>query len=300
MINFLKCVSSVIYRGKFIKELTQSDDKYLVNAHSTAKLIQVLPIFMLDIHKKYNLTEKEIAIMSSSHIGQDIHIDLIKSLIDKLKIKEDSIQIEKSSPVGKTAYENWLLDGLDKSKIYHPCVGNHIALMTIERELSGKEENYLYEDSKSQKLINEIAVEIYELKKEELMCVKDNCGSFTYITPLNNIAIAYRNLGGSSKFSKDINEAIKNNYKAIKSDPTIIEGDGCISTILTRHNGLLAKTGAEGLLAINIKDLECGIAIKSVDGDFKKIALVIKSILTYLGFYDDILDFVLEDYVLSF
>lgn len=69
----------------------------------------------------------------------------------------------------------------------------------------------------------------------------------------------------------------------------ILEGDGCLSTVLTSSNGIIAKTGAGGLLAIGIRELKCGIAIKSYQKDFMSVAQAAKQILHFLGYEDELL-----------
>ena len=93
---------TVIYDGQ--EECPQAEaDKRRVNAHSTAKLIQVLPVYLLGIDQKCSLNGQELAIMSASHLGQDVHVKVLKNLMGKLGIQEDQMCIPEAAPAGKLA-----------------------------------------------------------------------------------------------------------------------------------------------------------------------------------------------------
>lgn len=285
--NDYKC-ETVIYEEK-MGYLKPDKNLECVNAHSTAKLIQVLPVYMLGIDQKYSLNEQELAIMSASHLGQDIHIQVLKSLITKLGIDENQICIPKVAPTGRLARQYWKLRHDQPSKFNHQCMGNHLALMAIQRELTGSVKGYADFQSATQNLLLNVAQQIYALPYAPEMS-RDSCGAPTYMVPLSSIAIAYKNLSNPPIYlSGKIRRAIQKNYKALKENPLILEGDGCLSTVLTSSDGIIAKTGAGGLLAIGIQELECGIAIQSHQKDFMSVAQTAKNILRFLGYKDELL-----------
>lgn len=278
-----------IYEGQ-VGYLKSDKHMECVNAHSTAKLIQVLPVYMLGIDQKYSLSEQELAIMSASHLGQDIHIQVLKSLITKLGIDENQVRIPKVAPTGRLARRYWKLRHDQPSKFYHQCMGNHLALMAIQRELTGSVDEYTDFQSATQNFLLSVAQKIYALSHAPEMH-RDYCGAPTYMVPLSNIAIAYKNLSNPSMYlPSEIGWAVKKNYKILKDNPLILEGDGCLSTVLTSSNGIIAKTGAGGLLAIGIQGLGCGIAIQSHQRNFMSVAKAAKRVLRFLGHRDEVLE----------
>ena len=82
-----------IYRGNLIENIYRGyiaivnkkgnpifsvgDNKKITYWRSAAKPIQVMPVIYSGAADKYKLTEKEIAILTSSHSGEDEHIKLI-------------------------------------------------------------------------------------------------------------------------------------------------------------------------------------------------------------------------------
>lgn len=280
---------TVIYDGK--EEFLQAGvDKRRVNAHSTAKLIQVLPVYLLGIDQKYFLNGQELAIMSASHLGQDVHIQVLKSLMEKLGMQEDQMYIPEVAPAGKLARRYWLQRRDRPSKLYHQCAGNHLALMAIQRELTGNVAGYTDFNSAVQKMTTEIAKQIYRVSEAPGL-IRDFCGAPTYLIPLLHIAVAYKNLSSPSSYLPDaIIKAIQKNYKTLKANPLFLEGDGCLSTVLTSSKDIVAKTGAEGLLAIGIRGMHCGIAIRSHHKDFMSVAQTAKHVLSFLGYRDNLLE----------
>lgn len=280
---------TVIYDGQEVWPQADLDERR-INAHSTAKLIQVLPIFLLGIDSKYSLSNQELAIMSASHLGQDVHIRVLKSLMEKMDLYEDQMCIPEAAPSGKLAHRYWLQRRGRPSKLYHQCAGNHLALMAIQRELTGSVAGYTDFHSKVQNLITGIAQEIYRVSEPPEL-TRDFCGAPSYMVSLSHIAVAYKNLSAPSAYLPDaIQKAVQKNFTTLKENPLLLEGDGCLSTILTSGKDIVAKTGAEGLLAIGIRRMHCGIAIQSYHKDFVSVAQTVKHVLAFLGYTDEILE----------
>ncbi|MBE3128158.1 MAG: asparaginase, partial [Actinobacteria bacterium] len=82
-----------IYRGNLVENIycgdiaivgkegnpifSVGDNKKITYWRSAAKPIQVMPVIYSGAADKYKLTDKEIAIMASSHSGEEKHIKLI-------------------------------------------------------------------------------------------------------------------------------------------------------------------------------------------------------------------------------
>lgn len=256
-------------------------------ARSTVKPIQALPVFLLGLDKKYGLSSAELAIMSSSQLAQSQHVQTLKQILEKTDIREEDIEIEASVPSGKIAYELWRKEHASKRKVYHPCVGNHIGLMLVQRELTGKTDQYRSSDSLVQKWVTELIAEFGEYSKDRIELVSDSCGVPSYVMPMKNIAIIYKNMiCGGDKLSPSVHEAVIANNMAIWENPLMIEGDGCLSTIVSSYKGLLAKTGAGGLLAVGIEKKAYGVLIQAAQGDWSSVAFALDQTLKYFGLYN--------------
>jgi len=238
--------------------LNGGDSEGLVWMHSTAKPIQLLPFLERELDLKYSLTAEELVLLASSHLAQPQHIEAFLSILRKTELAEEALILPPASPHGRISYRHWLERREEKRKRYHPCAGNHAAIMLLQRELTGAVTNYESIGSTAQQ---EILQFIKAYAEVEPAIKRDNCGIPTYGISLRKVAAAYQRLAASSSMS-----GLERFVKALHSAPVMIEGDGCISTILCSSKDLIAKTGANYLLAIGSQEKKIGLAIIAKDG----------------------------------
>lgn len=254
-----------------------------VAARSTAKLIQILPVYLLELDKKFSLSDEELVIMSSSQLAQKQHVCVLERLLEKTGIREEDIRISLSAPAGRIAYHIWSANRGAKRKIYHPCVGNHIAMMLAQRELSGHAKGYEDPDSQVQRWICKLMAEFCEYPESMIGITSDGCGVPTYILPMENIAIAYKNIVSHNlRKNQAIRQAVCCHKQAIWANPRMLEGDGCLSTALSSRKGIIAKTGAGGLLALGMEKSEYGMLFQSDEEDWDEVANMVDMVLEEL------------------
>lgn len=273
---------TVVYCTKSGVHTIQGNPSTYVCMHSCAKLLQILPLLDRDLDIKYGLTPDEISFMVSSHLGQEEHISTFNSILQKTGLKEDDMILPESSPCGRLAYYLWSSQNGVKSKRYNPCAGNHLAMMLVQRELAGCVNGYESLHSKVQKEILSVVSQFSKIGKSEISIVTDHCGVPAFTLPMHSISYIYQQLAALE--SKDYR--IARLLFAIHSAPRMIEGDGCISTILNSYPNLIAKTGTDGLLTIALLEQQIGIAIKSLDG-WKSVSDQLIACLNYLHLLPD-------------
>ncbi|MDY3983940.1 asparaginase [Dysosmobacter sp.] len=246
--------------------------------HSTAKPIQLLPFLDRGLNRKYSLTTEEVVLLASSHLAQPQHVDALLSILRKTELDEDELILSPASPHGRISYRNWLAHFEEKKKRYHPCAGNHMAIMLLQRELTGRTTGYERIESPAQQ---EILQYIEEYTGVKPMLKKDNCGIPTYGVPLSRIAASYQKLATSSPLS-----SIESLMNAIHSVPVMLEGDGCISTVLCSDRNLIAKTGSNHLLAIGSQAKKIGLAIIAEDR-WENVIQTLCGISSQIGIFND-------------
>ena len=255
---------------------------------SCAKPFQMLPVCLLGLDKEYELTPKELAILSSSLLAQSNQVEVLMGLLRKTKISLSDLHLEPSAPAGRKSYQNWIHRNGKKSVLFHPCVGNHIAMYMIERWLTGRGEYYLISDSATQRLIYRIICDFSDTT--DIIIGRDGCGAPSYGMPLAALAAMYRKLciamEGENPTLCHYSKAIHRLRHAFHKCPVYLEGDGCLSTILTGYHGIVAKTGANGTLAIGIDNLNLGIAVSSPQRDWCMVARITKELLSSLSYGD--------------
>lgn len=230
--------------------------------HSCAKPIQILPLLAHGINNKYDLTLDELAFMVSSHLGQDEHMAAFFSILKKTGLNETDLILPEASPCGRVAKKNWYAKNGELSKRYHPCSGNHLAIMLVQRELTGNVVGYERPDSKSQREIRDTLSGVAKIDIKDILCTTDCCGIPAFVLPAYKISYIYHRLA----ILEESNADIKTLIEAMHNSPSMVEGDGCISTVLNSYPDIIAKTGANGLLAVSLLQQKVGIAIKSDAG----------------------------------
>ncbi len=258
----------------------QGDFARKVVAHSTMKLIQVLPVLILHLEERYHLSRAQIAVMCSSHLAQPQHLEVLESLLRRTDIAEEDMILPPSAPSGHIAYLRWKQSHLPLRKIYHPCSGNHIGMMLAHRELTGTVHGYERRESELQRWICRLVSQYSEYPERSITIVTDGCGVPSFFLPMYSVATSFKNIvcppAGASGHTARLCACLQEN-------PLMLEGDGCLSTAISSCDGLVAKTGAGGLLAVGMKECGCGALIRSATGNWVQVAEAALALLEQNG-----------------
>lgn len=242
---------------------------------SCAKPLQASLIVSFGMDEAYNMTEEEIALCCASHAGEQCHIDIAKSLMEKIGINENQLKCGVHAPLSKSAREKMLLDGEEYTTLHNNCSGKHIMMLGLCKLHNWDLETYDMPEHPLQKLIKEHIYQLCELKKEYPVTT-DGCGVPIHAMPLENLGKGFLNLFCSKEYEK-----IKN---AFLNNPYIIGGEDRLDTkIMFGAPNCIAKVGAEGLcIVVNTKTHD-GFIVKILDSDMKAREFVVLSIINKLG-----------------
>lgn len=260
----------VIYRGNKAYR-SENDRGFYVNTRSTSKIFQVLPLYILGLKEKYALKDAEMVLLSSSHFGIPVQISVLKNILEKTQLRLSQARLPEAAPAGKKAYLNWAASGGKKSKIYHPCIGNHLAVMLLEREMTGSVDRYLDREGKAQRYLSDLAATVFDVPRDRLIVKPDYCGMANYYIPADRLALSYKKYGTTNDNALSISWASSMHRANIRKYPLMLEGDGGLATIISSQDGLIGKTGTGGLLAISAekgsldREEDCGIVLLSRD-----------------------------------
>jgi len=249
--------------------------------HSTAKPLQLMPLLDRGLDQKFALSAGEVALLASSHLAQPQHVDALQSILEKTGLRENQLILPPAAPGGRISYRNWLQRHGKKRKLYHPCAGNHLAIMLLQRELTGGTAGYERIGSPAQqKILQSVEACTGELPRLKL----DNCGIPTYGVSLRSIASAYQKLSDES-----LSDSAARFVRALHAAPVMVEGDGCISTVLCSDRNLIAKTGVNCLLALGSRRQNLGAAVISDEG-WEGVVRVLCEISAETGLFGKELD----------
>ncbi|MDP4094786.1 MAG: asparaginase [Bacillota bacterium] len=250
---------------------------------SATKPLQLIAALELGIFEEFNLDYKELAIISSSHGGENEHIDTIKSLMKKLNVQDSELKCGIHAPLNREAAHELIKKGEKPTKLHCTCSGKHLGQIASAKIL-GFTGEYRAFDSDVQNHIKNI-ISIFSLTDRDKIHVGlDGCGAPVYAIPLVNAAKAYANIGNpgfaGGKYSKSQNQLIK----AMTMHPEMVGGTGRLDTDLMKNFGdrVIGKFGDEGVYCTSLIKNGIGIALKIEDGASRAVGPTILEILVQM------------------
>ncbi len=232
---------------------------------SASKPIQALPALVRGLHKKYGLSDEEITIFAGSHAGEDFHIEALESILKKTGLTEEMLVMKPAAPANVACNEERILKGLPKRKLYHNCAGKHIALMLVQREITGSPEGYWKVESAADLEVRKVIEEMSECKISYIGI--DGCGVPVFGVPIKNIAIASKNMACVDTVADaGLRQAVAEYVPCITKYPHMMRGNGFICTILNYDANIVAKGGAKGVYGFGLKKQRLGVSYKFTDG----------------------------------
>ena len=159
-------IAIVNTRGKIT--FSAGDSEKITYWRSAAKPIQVMPVILSGAADKYKLTDKEIAIMSASHNGEEKHIKLVYKILDKIGLDEKAllcgIHMPFHKPTAKYLHEN----KIKISPVYNPCSGKHVAQLALCQYHGWGINDYYKFEHPVQKMILNVVAKMAEYPKEKI------------------------------------------------------------------------------------------------------------------------------------
>ena len=246
------------------KTIFQTDETNVpVCVRSTLKPFQLAAGLKAGLAKKYNFTMEEIAFMSSSHNGEEVHTNIAKKMLEKFNIFENEIRCGTHPPYDKQTRKKIIENKTSPTCLHNNCSGKHIFMILLKRFLENQEQQY-------EKLDNEVQQKILEyikmlVQKNPDSIGIDGCSAPTPFYPLKTISQLFYEL------AKQDREELKTIYKAISANPYILAGKNRFDTefIKTVSTKAITMVGGEAVRGIAIRDgaRTIGIALKVEDGN---------------------------------
>lgn len=258
------------------------------NAHlpmfwrSAAKPFQALPFVKNGGLEKYNISEEELAVLVSSHSGEEIHVKLVRGILKKLGLDESVLDCGVLRPLNGKAYKNLLLSGEPVTAVYNQCSGKHSQIIALAIMLGVPVEGYIRPEHPAQKLIFQHVAMASKVPEEKLEIGIDGCGVPVFYLPLYNMALAYARLSTPSKGDwGEYETAAEKIRNAMSKYPQVVSGTGRIDLAVPEitKGRIIAKVGSDAVYCLAVKDEDLGIAFKIEDGSFAAITPMVIAVL---------------------
>ena len=215
---------------------------------SALKPFQALAVTTTGTLERYNLNDRDLAIICSSHQGRIEQVRQVFHILWRSDVDPSALQC----PVPEGA----------KSPLAYNCSGKHAGMLAVCQQRQWPLTSYLQYHHPVQKLILSQVADLMKMPGEELIRAHDDCGAPTYFVQLRQMASLYAQLASGD------NLAMERIVRAMTHHPTLIAGEGAFDTELMRLSPgeLVSKAGAEGVQCIGRIGEGMGLAIKVMDG----------------------------------
>ena len=265
-----------IIESRHIVQAVVSDDRGRVlsvagNAETAAfvrsalKPFQALAVTSTGTMERYGLSDRDLAIITSSHKGSMEQVRQVFNILWRADIDINALHC----PIPKDK----------RSSLEYNCSGKHAGMLAVCQQRHWPLTNYLDRKHPVQQLIITKIAELLRMPAEEFLTAHDDCGAPTYLMQLSQMATLYAVLSSSN--SVDMERIVR----AMNHHPTMVAGEGEFDTELMRltPGELVSKSGAEGVQCMGRLGEGMGLAIKVMDGSTRAKYAVAIHILQQMG-----------------
>ncbi len=261
------------------------DPGFVTFMRSSAKPIQAIPLIKRGIDTKYNLSNKEITVMTGSHRAEPFHVTALESIIDKVKIDEDELICLPTYPLSMNAKEEILRNGGEKRRIYHNCSGKHMGILTLCTDMNCDKREYWNINSPAQQEILSHISMISGYPREQIKVGTDGCGVPVFAMPMKNLAMAYMKMACPDTIGDELTrDAVIKLTKLMNENYEMVSGTDLICSLLLMDDNIVAKGGAKGVYCFGLRDERLGFSIKIIDGSEEEWPLIVASILEQINY----------------
>ncbi|MEO0406235.1 MAG: asparaginase [Cyanobacteria bacterium P01_A01_bin.135] len=236
-----------------------------VFVRSALKPFQALAVTSTGTMETYQLTDKDLAIICSSHKGT-------------IKQARQAFNILWRADIDPSRLQCPLVAG-KQSPLQHNCSGKHAGMLAVCRQRNWSLGNYLQRDHPVQRLILGKVAELLHMPADEFITVHDDCGAPTYLMQLNQLATLYAHLASGG------NLGLERVIRAMTQNPVLVSGEGQFDTAVMQlsEGDLVSKAGAEGIQCVARVGNGLGMAIKVADGSKRAKHAIAIHLMKQLG-----------------
>lgn len=262
---------------------------------SAAKPFQAIPLLTSGAANRFELTAKELAVITGSHSGEDIHLAAVESILARGELTVDHLQCGAHAPFDSQAARALRQAGRSPGLLHNNCSGKHAGMLLLARQGGHPLENYLDPDHPIQVEIRRVVAGFTGAPAEEIVVAVDGCSAPVFGVSLEAMALSYARLVDPPADSEWRAAAVEVGA-AMMAYPEMVGGRrGRLDTELMKAlpGRIVSKVGAEGVQLLGIPPSSrsprgLGIAVKIEDGDIRRARdPVVLEVLRQLGLLDE-------------
>lgn len=273
--------------GRLIRGL--GDPDRVANLRSCVKPFGVVALIEAGGIEAFDLEPAEIALMASSHSGEDLHVRTLQAMYRRAGVSQSLIATGSDGmPLDALTAARLSRDGEKASPVRHMCSGQHSVFLLLARLKGWDPERYWLDDHPAQVAYRSVVARAFGTTPGKLRTSLDGCGVATYAFALREIARAYALLAdpgavGPADGRSSLAPALTRVRDAMLANPEMVGGtrDRIDTSLMKATPGrLVSKGGMEALRGLALLPgprpgangsgsalPATGIALKIEDGD---------------------------------
>ncbi|MBI3749350.1 MAG: asparaginase [Chloroflexi bacterium] len=269
--------------GRLIRQLGDADRA--VTLRSTVKPFGLLALIEAGGIEAFDLEPAEIAILASSHSGEDLHVRTLQGIYRRTGVSQSSLACgSEGMPLDALTASRLARDGEKAGPVRHMCSGQHTVSLLLSRLRGWDPAEYWKPGHPSQIAYRAAVAAVFDTPSASLRTAVDGCGIETFAFPLREVARAFAMLADPSAIPAndrraELARSLTTVRDAMLANPELIGGrhDRLDTSMMKAAPGrLISKSGMEALRGVAIlpgprigtqSTAASGLAIKIEDGD---------------------------------
>lgn len=243
---------------------------------SSGKPFQAIPLIVTGAADHFDFTDQEIAIACGSHSGEAIHVETVRSMLQKIGLEETALRCGVHEPFSVDVARELARTGQPPSVLQNNCSGKHAGMLAVARHVGAPTESYDDPNNPVQRAIAKTVSQFSDVPLDEIAIAVDGCGVPVFGISVRAMALMYARLvAPPDDFDAPTRRACARIVKAMIDYPEMVGGSkNRLDTELMRagRGRLISKIGAEGVYTVGVLPGEewprgLGLAVKIEDGD---------------------------------
>lgn len=269
--------------GRVIHQLGDADR--IVTLRSAVKPFGVLALIEAGGIEAFDLEPAEIAILTSSHSGEDLHVRTLQGIYRRTGVSQSLLACgSEGMPLDALTAARLARDGEKAGPVRHMCSGQHTVSLLLSRFRGWDPTDYWKPGHPSQIAYRAAVAAMFGVPAGNLRTAVDGCGIETFAFSLREIARAFAMLADPSSIpGTDPRSALAPSLTVVRdamlANPELVGGrhDRLDTSMMKAAPGrLISKSGMEALRGVAIlpgprigtqSTAPSGIALKIEDGD---------------------------------
>lgn len=259
------------------------DVHYPVFTRSTLKPFQAAPFVRAGGIERFGLSGSETALLCASHSAQPMHLDVVRSMLEKFGCDESQLRCGCHEPI----YEGPDAAPPPYNQLHNNCSGKHAGFLGYCVQHCLPLDTYLDMNHSLQQAVRTSVAHFSGMAESELVSGIDGCSAPNYALPLERLAYAYARLA-QGQADAAYGDTLVRLFDAMTTYPAMVSGTGRfdLAAMQAAPGDWVTKGGAEGVQAIGIRSAGIGIALKVADGNARALYPAALSVLSQLGLFD--------------